>query len=133
MVWSFALSPDDAKQDPVVCGAEVGVVFLAEGPRTASIQEGLDCLGLYYSDLEGERYFWLVIELTSIPPDAHPACAGPRGDFNGHVRGFGHGAPLVGELLHLFVGLSGCFDSHYRPRCTRWGHTHGLCLLRRHG
>ena len=46
----------DAKQDPVVYGAELGVVFLAEGPRTASIQEGLDC-GLYHSNLEGERYF----------------------------------------------------------------------------
>ena len=37
MVWSLALHPDDAKQDPVVYGAEFGVVFLAEGPRTASI------------------------------------------------------------------------------------------------
>ena len=65
MVWSLALCPDDAKQDPVVCGAEFGVVFLAEGPRTASIQdEGLDCLGLYHSNLEGERYFRLIVELT---------------------------------------------------------------------
>ena len=92
MVWSLALCPDDAKQDPVVYGAGFGVVFLAEGPRTASIQEGLSCLGLYHSDLEGERYFWLVVELTWIPPDAHQACAGPPGDFNGHIRGFGHGA-----------------------------------------
>ena len=64
MVWSLALCPDDAKQDPVVYGAEFGVVFLAEGPHAASIQESLKCLGLYYSDLEGERYFWLVVEVT---------------------------------------------------------------------
>ena len=64
MVWSLALCPDDAKQDPVAYGAEFGVVFLAEGPCTASIQEGLDCLGLYHSGLEGERYFRLVVELT---------------------------------------------------------------------
>ena len=64
MVWSFALCPDDAKQDPVVYGVEFSVEFPAEGPRTASIQEGLDCLGLYHSDLEGERYFRLVVELT---------------------------------------------------------------------
>ena len=57
MVSSHTLRPDDAKQDPMVYGAEFGVVFLAEGPCTASIQEGLDCLGLYYSGLEGERYF----------------------------------------------------------------------------
>ena len=38
MVWSLALRPDDAKQDPVVYGAEFGVVLLAEGPRTASIR-----------------------------------------------------------------------------------------------
>ena len=38
MVWSLALLLDDAKQDPLVYGAEFGVVFLAEGPRTASIQ-----------------------------------------------------------------------------------------------
>ena len=53
----------DAKQDPVVCGAEIGGVFLAKGPRTASIQEGLNCLGLYNSGLEGENYFRLVAEL----------------------------------------------------------------------
>ena len=38
IVWSFALCPDDAKQDPVVHGAKFGVVFLAKSPRTASIQ-----------------------------------------------------------------------------------------------
>ena len=59
----LALSPDDAKQDPVVYGVEFGVVFRA-GPRTAYIQEGLNCLGLYHSGLEGERYFRLVVELT---------------------------------------------------------------------
>ena len=64
MVWSLELSPDDAKQDPVVYGAEFGGEFLAEGPRTASILEGLDCLGLYHSNLEGERYFKFVVELT---------------------------------------------------------------------
>ena len=64
VVWYLALCPDDAKQGPVVYGAEFGVAFLAEGPRTASIQEGLDYLGLYRSDLEGERYFRLVVELT---------------------------------------------------------------------
>ena len=36
MVWSLALCPDDAKLDPVVNGAEFGVVFLSEDPRTAS-------------------------------------------------------------------------------------------------
>ena len=64
MVWSLALCPDDAKQDPVVYGPKFGVAFLAKGPLTASIQEGLDCLGLYYSGLDGERYFRLVVELT---------------------------------------------------------------------
>ena len=63
MVWSLALCPDNAKQDPVVYGAEFGVVFLAKGPRTASIQEGLDYFVLYHSGLEGERDFWLVVEL----------------------------------------------------------------------
>ena len=51
------MCPDDVKQDPVVYGAEFGVVFLVEGPRTASIQEGLDCLGLYHSGLEGSATF----------------------------------------------------------------------------
>ena len=46
MVWSLALRPDDAKEDPVVYRSEFNVVFLAKGPCTASIQEGLDCLGL---------------------------------------------------------------------------------------
>ena len=63
MVWSLALCPDDTKQDSVVYGAEFGVVFLAKGPRTASIQEGLDCLGLNHSGLEGDRGFRLVVEL----------------------------------------------------------------------
>ena len=77
----------------MVYGAQFGVVFVAEGPRTASIQEGLDRLALYHSGLEGERDFQLVVELTQVPPDAHPACAGPPDNFNGHIRGFGHGAP----------------------------------------
>ena len=93
MVWSLALCPDDTKQDSVVYGAEFGVVFPAKGPRTASIQEGLDCLRLNHSGLEGERDFRLVVELPQVPPDAHPACAGPSGDFNGHVQDFGHRAP----------------------------------------
>ena len=64
MVWSLALRPDDAKQDPVVYGAKFGVVLLAEGPRTASIQEGLDCLGLYHSGLGKEHYFRLAVEFA---------------------------------------------------------------------
>ena len=63
MVWSFALRSDDAKQDPVVYGTKFGVVFLAEGPRTASIQKGFDSLVLYHSGLERERDFRLVVEL----------------------------------------------------------------------
>ena len=47
MVWSHALCPDDAKQDPVVYGTEFGVMFLAKDPRPAFIQHGLDCLGHY--------------------------------------------------------------------------------------
>ena len=77
----------------MVYGAYFGVVFLAKGPRTASTQEGLDCLDLYHSSLEEECYFRLVVELTWVSPDAHPACTGPPDDFNGHVRGFGHSAP----------------------------------------
>ena len=93
MVWSLALRSDDAKQDPVVYGTKFGVVFLAEGPRTASIQEGFDCFGLYHPGLERERDFRLAVELPRVPPDARLACAGPPGDFMGHIRGFGHGAP----------------------------------------
>ena len=63
VVWSIALCPDDRKQDSVVYGAEFGVVFLAKGPRTASIQEGLDYLGLNHSGLEGDCDFLLVVEL----------------------------------------------------------------------
>ena len=77
----------------MVYGAEFGAVFLAKGSRTASIQEGLDCLRLNHSGLEEEIEFWLVVEFPQVPPDAHPACAGPSGDFNGHVRDFSHGAP----------------------------------------
>ena len=36
-VWALALCRDDAEQDPVVYGAEFGVVFPAKGPRTAFI------------------------------------------------------------------------------------------------
>ena len=38
MVGSLALYPKDAKQDPMMYGAEFGVVFMAKGPSTASIQ-----------------------------------------------------------------------------------------------
>ena len=55
MVLSLALRPDDTKQDPVVYGTKFGVVFLAEGPCTASIQKGFDCFGLYHPGLEREH------------------------------------------------------------------------------
>ena len=57
------MCPDDTKQDSVVYDAEFGVVSLAKGPCTASIQEGFDCLCLNHSGLEGERDFRLVVEL----------------------------------------------------------------------
>ena len=63
VVWFLALRSDDAKQDPVVYGTKFGVVFLAEGPRTASIQEGFDCFSLYHPRLERERDFRLAVEL----------------------------------------------------------------------
>ena len=93
MVRSLALRPDDAKQDPVVYGTKFGVVFLAEGPRTASIQKGFDSFGLYHPGLERERDFRMAVELPCVPPDARPACAGRPGDFNAYIRGFGLGAP----------------------------------------
>ena len=63
MVWSLALCPDDAKQDQVVYDTKFGVVFLAEGPRTSSIQKGFDCFGLDHPGLERDRDFWLAVEL----------------------------------------------------------------------
>ena len=39
-------TPMMRSEDLVVYGAKFGVVSLAKGPRIASIQEGLDCLGL---------------------------------------------------------------------------------------
>ena len=63
VVWSLALRSDDAKQDSVVYGTKFGVVFLAECPRTASIQKGFDCFGLYHPGLERECDFRLVVEL----------------------------------------------------------------------
>ena len=74
MVWSLALCPGDTKQDSVVYGAEFGVVFLAKGPRTASIQEGLDCLRLNHSGLEGERDFRLVVEPIHRHVKCHKVC-----------------------------------------------------------
>ena len=52
MVWFLAPCPDDAEHDP-------RVVFLPKGPYTASIQRGLDRLGLSYSFLEVEHHFLL--------------------------------------------------------------------------
>ena len=39
-LWSLVLCPDDARKDPVMYGAEFGVVLLAKDPRAVSIQEG---------------------------------------------------------------------------------------------
>ena len=63
MIWSLALRSEGAKHDSVVYGTKFGVVFLAEGPRTASIQKGFDCFGLYHPGLERERDFRLAVEL----------------------------------------------------------------------
>ena len=49
MVWSLALCPDDAKQDPVVYGAEFGVVFLAKSSRMSVISRVGDfCVLRFY-------------------------------------------------------------------------------------
>ena len=53
MVWSLALCHDYTKQDSVVYGAEFGVVFLAKGPRTASIQEDIDSIP---PDRQGDKW-----------------------------------------------------------------------------
>ena len=70
MVWPLALCPDDTKQDSVVYGAEFGVVFLAKGPRTASIQEGLDCLDLLTSFLKKDQ--------SAPRPSEHPPVMGEK-------------------------------------------------------
>ena len=94
MVWCLVLCSNDTKQDPVVYGAECGVVFVTKGPGPASIKEAFGFLGLNHSYSEGGHYFRLVAELTQeVPPDAHPAWASPSGDFKEHVQGFGHRAP----------------------------------------
>ena len=71
MAWSLAMCPDDAKQDPVMNAAEFGVVFLAESSRTASIQEGLDCLGL--------------TNISSIGSTA-VSCRGGTNRYTGHLH-----------------------------------------------
>ena len=43
----------------------------------------------------GECPFRLVVELTLVPPDAHPACTGPPGDFSEHVGSGHHSSYLV--------------------------------------
>ena len=55
MVWSLALRSDDAKQDSVVYGTKFGVVFLAEGPRAASIQKGFKCTPYHTKARRGKR------------------------------------------------------------------------------
>ena len=79
--WSLVLCPDAAKQNPMVYGAELGVVLLAKDPRTASLQKGFVCLGPNHLGLEGESYLRLVLEFTSVPPDAQAAYADPPSDF----------------------------------------------------
>ena len=52
-------------------------MFLAEGSRTASIQKGFDCFGLYHPGLERERDFRLAVENTGhVCPD--PVQESPR-------------------------------------------------------
>ena len=69
MVLSLVLCPKGPKQDLEAYGAEfVIIVFLAKGLHTASTQEGLDCLGFYHSDLEGEHHFQLVVERSFSTP-----------------------------------------------------------------
>ena len=60
MVWYLALCPDDTEQESVVYGAEFVVVFLAKGPRSASIQKGValqkrDCYNTNQSNHEVRR------------------------------------------------------------------------------
>ena len=135
IVWPLALCPDDAKQDPVVCGAEFGRVFLAKC-LTFCIHTVGPQLPMPLSLGSRERAPTLSVghrARVGTPPDAHPACAGPPDDFNEYIRGFGYGPLRVDGVLHLLVDLPGRFDCHHLSQCTRWRYAHGLCLLRRHG
>ena len=94
MIWYLELFPDNAKQDPVVCGAGSGVVFLAQRVHVLHPYSKVSiCTASYHSGLKNERHFRLVVELTYLSPGVYRACAGPPGDFNGHARSFGNGAP----------------------------------------
>ena len=55
-VWYRALDTDDAKQQPVMHGAELGKVLLAKIPRTASVEVGLARL----------CHFRLVVQLMQV-------------------------------------------------------------------
>ena len=130
MVESLVVRPDDLKQDPGVYDADFEVVFLVKGPRTASTQEGLDFLDLYHSCLEGERHFRLVVALTLIPPDAHPACTGPPGDISGHIRGLGTSTLQVGGRIAPVRGFSrplrlASLSAVYAVEACTWYLVHG--------
>ena len=103
-------------------------MLLAKGTRIPSIREGLD-FTLQVLTVELECHFRRAVELMYVAPDAHPARAGPPGDFSGHVRALANGASQEGNGLRLSVGFSGRFNPYYRQRCTRSRYAQGLCLL----
>ena len=63
MVWLLALRLDDVKQDSVLYDEEVLSKVPHKESTYCTMQGGL-VRGLYCSCLEGERPFWLAVELT---------------------------------------------------------------------
>ena len=74
-------------------GTKFDVVFLAEGPRTASIQKGFDCFGLYHTGLARERDFRLAVELPRVPPEMRIQHARVRLTISTDISGVSVTAP----------------------------------------
>ena len=87
MVWSLVLCPDNAKQDPVVYGAEFGVVFLARSVNVLPSYSTASIASAYTFRVlrESATFASSKSSLTKVPLNAHPACAGWPGNFNAHV------------------------------------------------
>ena len=68
--------------------SKIGKVFRSEGPHHTPVQQGLNRLGLQYSDFRAKGGSRPIIQLRAEPPEAGSDETAPSVDFEREVSVF---------------------------------------------
>ena len=114
---------------------QLRVMFLAECPSHASVEQSLQNLSLKHPDFELQWRSRSTVDLSADIFEARSSESGPSFDLRVDVVVLVDNAAQVDETIRLFVLLAGSFDNQrLKLGLLVWcPKQHDLCLLPRHG